>query len=170
MESGGLHDPANRNDMTEVVIGQDDRVGRYVSEGLNDVESLSDFGNFVTIGIEKDGKIIAGAVYNNMRSNGGVPFDMHIAFYASNPAWATRSNMEAVLGYPFEHLKLKRITAIVRKSNKKVKKLISSLGFQYEGKARIAWDGKNDAFIYGMLKEESEMCLENLKDNSHGRR
>ena len=170
MESDRLHDRAYRNDMTSLVYGQDDRVGKFVAQGLHDVSGLEDFGKFVTIGIEKDGEIVAGAVYNNMRSNGDIPFDMNIAFYASSPAWATRSNMEAILGYPFQYLKLKRITALVKKSNKKVKKLISSLGFQYEGKARNAWDGENDAYIYGMLKEEAEMCLDNLKENSHGRR
>jgi len=155
--------------MTKVVYGQDQRVGQFVAKGLHDVDGLEDFGKFVTIGIEKNGDIVAGAVYNNMRSNGAIPFDMNLAFYASSPAWATRSNMEAILGYPFHSLKLKRITAIVMKSNKKVKKLISSLGFKYEGKARQAWDGESDAFIYGMLKEEAEMCLNKLQENRHGR-
>ena len=151
------------------VYGQDERVGKFVAKGLHDVDGLEDFGKFVSIGIEKDGDIVAGAVYNNVRSNGDVPFDMSLAFYASSPAWATRTNMEAILGYPFDHLKLKRITAIVKKSNKKVRKLISRLGFQYEGKARMAWNGESDAFIYGMLKEEADMCISRLKENHSGR-
>lgn len=155
--------------MTTVVVNQDDRIGGFVAKGLNGVESIEDFGKFVTIGIERDGDLIAGCVYNNMRTHENVPFDMNIAFYAKNAKWASRANMEAILGYPFDYLKLKRITAVVRKSNKKVKKLISSLGFQYEGKARLAWDGVHDAYIYGMTKEDAKMCMTNLKENHNGR-
>lgn len=154
--------------MTNVIYKQDERVGKFVADGLHGIDSVESFGEFVTIGVEKNGKLLAGAVYNNMRSEGSIPFDMQIAFYASSPKWATRSNMEAILGYPFDHLKLKRITAIVKKSNKKAKKLITSLGFQYEGKARLAWDGVNDAFIYGMLREEAKMCIAKLKEQVHG--
>jgi len=48
--------------MTKVVYGQDHRVGQFVAKGLYDVDELEDFGKFVTIGIEKNGDIIAGAV------------------------------------------------------------------------------------------------------------
>lgn len=153
--------------MGELVYGEDDLIGQFVAEGLYDVDCVEDFGEFVTIGVADKGKIIAGAVFNNMRVNSGVPFDINIAFYAVNATWATRRNMEAILAYPFDYLKLKRITAVVRKSNKRVKKLISGLGFQYEGKGRRAWDGENDAYIYGLLREEALNCLAKLKENYH---
>ena len=154
--------------MTQIVFGQDQRVGKFVAEGLYGIDGVEDFGKFVTIGIARDNKLLAGAVFNNTRVHNGIPFDMNISFYAKNPAWATRSNMVAILTYPFDQMKLKRITAVVRKSNTKVKKLISTLGFQYEGKARLAWDGANDAYIYGMIKEDADMCLTSLKENHDG--
>lgn len=150
--------------MSVVIVDQNERVGDFVAKGLRDVESVEDFGEFASIGIEKDGALIAGCVYNNMRTNGTVPFDMNIAFFAKNASWATRDNMETILDYPFEYLKLARITALVKKSNKKVKKLISGLGFQYEGKARLAWDGVSDAYIYGMTRADANNCLKTLKD------
>ena len=52
--------------MSGPVYGQDERVGKFVAKGLHDVDGLEDFGKFVSIGIEKDGDIVAGAVYNNV--------------------------------------------------------------------------------------------------------
>tara|TARA_R110002167_G_scaffold103493_1_gene267734 strand:+ start:6099 stop:6563 length:465 start_codon:yes stop_codon:yes gene_type:complete len=154
--------------MSELVFEEDALIGGFVAQGLYDIDCVKDFGKFVTIGVRSKGKIVAGAVFNNYRVHDGIPFDIQIAFYTASPVWATRSNMEAILRYPFDTLKLKRITAVIKKSNKKVKKLISSLGFQYEGKVRLGWDGKADAYVYGLLQEEAEMCIQNLKENQHG--
>ncbi len=156
--------------MSKVIYFEDDRVAGFVASGLDGMQAVEDFGKFVTIGVEVDGEVAAGAVFNNMRSSRGVPYDVSISFYASDPSWATKEHMQVILDYPFKQLGVKRITALCRKANKKVRKLLEALGFQYEGKARLGWDGIYDAFIYGMTARDAENTITSLKESRNGKR
>lgn len=62
-----------------------------------------------------------------------------------------------ILGYFFDHLKLRRMTIIASDDNKTAIKLANRLGFKLEGTMRqsLLVDGKYiDQLIYGMLREE----------------
>lgn len=107
------------------------------------------------IGVCRDGKLAAVAVYTNHRKHpeGG---SVEISFAADSPRWATREAVRLFLAHPFYSLGCHRITAIVEKRRKRSRKLCRGVGFVLEGKARKALPGKRDACIYGLLKEEFE--------------
>lgn len=93
--------------------------------------------------------MIAGAVYHRFR-----PFDCELTFAANSPRWCRKGILRALFHYPFEQMNLKRMTLIVGENNPRALKLNQGLGFVIEGKARKAYDGTNDAYILGILKED----------------
>jgi ribosomal protein S18 acetylase RimI-like enzyme len=75
---------------------------------------------------------------------------------ASEGRWVQRDLINMVLRYPFT-IGCQRITAIIRKDNRKARKLVQQLGFRQEGKLRNAdFDGE-DMFIYGLLSGENRL-------------
>ena len=66
----------------------------------------------------------------------------------------SRASVEAVMSYAFDYLKLRRLTAMIKISNRRARKLAEQIGFKMEGKHRkVTLDGC-DALLYGLLKEE----------------
>lgn len=114
-----------------------------------------DFGPFTSIGIAEDGKLIAGALYHRWRG-----FDCELTFAASSPKWCRKGVLRALFHYPFEQCGVSRMTLIIGENNPRALKLNQGLGFKIEGKARKAYDGTNDAFVLGMLKEECKWIKE----------
>lgn len=109
----------------------------------------------VAIGIERDDRIIAGALYGGMQLDTyGKPFLIEISFASIDTRWATRHNICALLGYPFFQLKVKRVQSTVSKRNKTVRLFLERLGFKLEGVGRQAWVHGGDACMYSMLSGE----------------
>lgn len=99
-----------------------------------------------------DHGIKAAVLYHNYRLT-----DIEVVFAAEpGSRWATRDTINMALRYPFR-IGCNRITAIVRKDNKKVRKLLEQLGFKQEGKLRKADIDKHDLFIYGLLESEARL-------------
>ena len=96
-------------------------------------------------------------MYHNYRKT-----DIEIVF-ACEPGgrWAHRDLMKMAINYPFDQLGCSRITALCRKDNKKVRKLMYQVGFKQEGKIRRADDDGADLFIYGLLPEEYRLGRKN---------
>lgn len=96
------------------------------------------------IGVERQGSIVAVAVFHSWRGR-----NAEISFASDYPLWATRQAISAILSYGFDHLTVKRLTAICRRKHKKVRKLLEGIGFVREGSLRDAYTNDN-AVIYGM--------------------
>jgi RimJ/RimL family protein N-acetyltransferase len=93
--------------------------------------------------------ILAVALYQNYRKT-----DIELVFAAEpNSNWAQRDAMSEVISYPFK-IGCNRITAITRKSNRKARKALQTLGFKQEGKLRRADDDGTDLILYGLLPGE----------------
>ena len=106
---------------------------------------------------EKGVGIKAVVMYHNYRVT-----DCEIVF-AADGDWARRDLINMGLRYPFS-IGCQRITAIVRKDNKKTRKILVQLGFKQEGKLRRADIDKSDLFVYGLLQEEARLeRKENLR-------
>lgn len=114
--------------------------------------------NGATIGISDNGQIIAGAVFTDYRV---MPYgkDIQITFAATSPRWATRSNIRSIFSYPFIQCGCARLTTITGRKNKRARKLIEGLGFRLEGVVRKAYDGRQDAIVYGLLRDEASRWL-----------
>jgi RimJ/RimL family protein N-acetyltransferase len=102
----------------------------------------------VAIGLQQaDGELVGGVVYENF---GLADVNMHVCGEGN---WLTREFLIRVFYYPFIECKLRRVTALVASRNQQTLRFCSSLGFQYEGRARHALPD-DDVIIFGMLRAE----------------
>lgn len=110
--------------MSDTYLANDCRINDFVAKA-NDLKSVPiDF----SIGIERDGEVIAGVIFCDRTSTN---ICMHVA---SKPAtnWITRALMAFTFGVAFDGFKVKRITAFVPESNERANKLDLRLGFKPE--------------------------------------
>ena len=122
-------------------------VSKFVSDNIpGDDEFSPDDPN---IGLLKDGKLIAGVVFNNYCKSS---ICMHVA--ATERGWLNKEFLRACFRYPFKQLKCARVTGLVRTDNKDAQRFDEHLGFKREGLIRKGDDDGCDLIIYGMLKEE----------------
>lgn len=122
------------------MIVSDERVARFVSDRLG-------FGlcpPWTCMGIERDGKIIAGVVFNNFEGA-----DVHVTIAGSG--W-TRAFLRAVGHYAFGTLGCERITAVTERAD--VAGLGLRLGGLIEGRLRSHFGPGRDALLVGILASE----------------
>lgn len=140
--------------MKTVIYGQDERVCQWVNERLNE-----QFKDAVGIGLEENGELIAGVVFDTYTHAG---INMHIAAIPGK-LWMTREYLYRCFAYPFVQLNCRRITGLVREDNEVSKKFVKHLGFEYEGLLREAYMDGTNVVVYGMLKNECRW----IKGNKH---
>lgn len=104
---------------------------------------------FEAIAVLQGDKLVAGILYY---SYFGTSINLSLA--SDTPRAANKTVFKAMLGYPFKQLGCKRVNALIRKGNKRSRRLAEGLGFKLEGVLRkSAPDGK-DLCIYGLLDTE----------------
>jgi len=130
------------------VFGQDQLVANWVQQRLAGLEN--GFGQYSAIGIEEGGVLIAGVVYHDYRR-----FSIQISMASENPRWCSRRTLSILLGYPFNQCRVERVTACTSKNNKRLRSLVTRLGFKLEGTIRRGFDGTQDMLVYGLLKDEA---------------
>ncbi len=124
--------------MTRIV--SDERVARFVSEALG-------FGlcpPYSCAGIEKDGRIIAGVLFNGFEGA-----DVH--FTVAGTGW-TRQFLSAMGHYVFDQLGCLRATATTEQPE--VVMLARRLGGKVEGRLRDHFGPGRDATIVGILRDD----------------
>lgn len=115
-------------------------VARFVSESLG-------FGlcpPYVAVGIEKDGKIVGGALLNHFEGA-----DVHVTLAGSG--W-TAGFVRAVGSYVYDTLGCERMTAVTGCAT--VAGYARRLGGQIEGCMRSHFGPGKDGIIVGILREE----------------
>lgn len=118
-------------------------IGPWVSDGVG-ATWVKDSGS--AIGWLKNGELVAGVIYEQF--NGANVF-CHIRGEGN---WANRTFLRVIFDYPFNQLKVNRITACVGDSNLKSQALVEQMGFELECKlARAIPDG--DLLVYRMFRE-----------------
>lgn len=107
----------------------------------------------VTIGVARNGKIVAVAVFYDYRIT-----SMEVTFVTTSPRWASRENIRAILAYPFVQLGCKRLTAITEEKNRAARAFLERLGFHQEG---VHPDGfeSGAGISYGLLRADAERWL-----------
>ena len=103
----------------------------------------------VCIGVWRNNKLSAVAGYYNYRK-----VDIELSFASDNPRWATKETVAYILAFPFIQLETQRCTAMVLKSNKRCRKLLSGVGFKEEGRHAHAGPNLETMFSYGMTRQE----------------
>ena len=132
--------------MKTTVYGQDAKVIARVGKRIDE----EDFGLAKALGVEENGQLIAGVVFNLYN---GPSICMHVAAVPGK-AWLTKDFLYRCFAYPFIQLKCNRVTGLVRVDNLQAQNFDEKLGFVREGVLRKAATDGTDMIIYGMLKEE----------------
>lgn len=129
-----------------MICQDNERVGRWVIEKAGGVWSE---GN-KAIGIEKDGILKAGVMYDAYTGANG---SISSYFRCDDPKVITKLFYQIVFDYPFNVAKVKRITNIVNENNLHSREITERLGFTQETQLENYFpDG--DAIIYRMYRHE----------------
>lgn len=99
---------------------------------------------YTTMGLEKDGEIIAAFLFNIYTGP-----DIHVTIAGSG--W-TRRFLRDMGQYLFEHLQVERFTAITEKQN--VVDIVYRVGGRQEGLIRNHFGPGRDGILLGVLKDE----------------
>jgi RimJ/RimL family protein N-acetyltransferase len=128
--------------VSKLIIGRE--VVRWVARNTNE---FGDFGCATGIGMERDGRIIAGVAYAEWN---GVNVVCHIASDGSR-RWMTKRYLWTIFDYPFNQLKVGRITVCVGEGNAASRGLVEHMGFTEEARLKDAHP-TGDLLIYSMRK------------------
>lgn len=118
----------------------DERVAKFVGERVNSIIAPP----FTVMGIESQGEVIAGVVFNNFER-----YDVHATI--AGRGW-TRGFLADVGHYVFDQLKCVRLTVVTEQP--KVVRLAERLGGQVEGLMRSHFGAGRDAYLIGILKQD----------------
>lgn len=132
--------------MKRVIYGEDARVAKWVGDLVNENYAAGS----AAIGLEQDGELIAGVVFDLYT---GPSISMHVAAIPGK-RWMTKDFLWRCFAYPFLQLQCNRITGLVRADNLVAQKFDEHLGFKREGLLRKAAADGTDYVLYGMLREE----------------
>jgi len=127
------------------IVCDSERVNAFVADRMG----ITGWSNAVGIGLEEDGELIAGVTFDYYN---GASICMHVAA-VEGKRWMTREYLWFCFHYPFEQLKVKRITGLVPESNLAARKFDEHLGFKLEARMKeAAPDG--DVLVYAMFKDD----------------
>jgi hypothetical protein len=96
----------------------------------------------------RDGDKILGVFIGEFQ----VWFEVRITCAIDDPRFLTRRLLQAIFSTLFS--RAVRLTAQVQPENEAANRIVRHLGFQFEGFMRLAIDGRWDANLYGMLRQE----------------
>lgn len=122
------------------MIVTDERVAAFVSDGCN----VSFCPPYTVMGLEKDGEIVSGALFNVFESA-----DIHVSL--AGYYWP-RSFLREIGRYVFDTLGCGRMTGLTESPY--VVRLIERAGGEVEGRIRNHFAPGRDAFVVGVLAEE----------------
>lgn len=138
--------------MTTRIISNPARVYDFVSQFM----PMAMVAGMKGIGLEKDGELIAGALYEGF--NGQNVW----AHLAGKPGkrWMNREFLWYGFHYPFNEMGVKRISGYVNASNTEARRLNEHFGYQEEARLKGAAPDGGDVILYVMWRENCRF-LEN---------
>lgn len=120
-------------------------VARWMRDRLR--EPIPD--KYEVIAVIHDGRLAAAMLYYNFFGN-----SINLSLVSDTPRCASKGVFKAMLGYPFKQLGVNRVTAMIRKKNRRSRKLAEGLGFRLEGVMRKADPDGRDLCVYGITKDD----------------
>lgn len=122
------------------------RVSNFVAQQLG----IDGWSHCRAIGLEKDGQLIAGVVYDYYT---GTNICLHIAALP-NRRWLNKEFLFYMFDYPFTQLGVKRMTGIIPESNKESVRFAEGLhGCTLEARLKDAHP-QGDMLIFCMFKDD----------------
>lgn len=146
-----------------LLFGRDVIIANWIARELK-LPSADYFAPYVAIGIEENGQIKGGVLYNNYRTDGyGRPISIEISGASLDKRCALRHIIRPLLEYPFCQLRVARVQFTIAKPNMVARRFAERLGFTLEGIARKAHFSGRDAAIYSMLRHECRWINESRR-------
>lgn len=136
-----------------VIVGQKDRVGAWVAER---VRARSGWANYEAIGLEKDGELVAGVVFDSYVE--GARCCMHVA--GEGRTWLNREFLWFCFQYAFVQMGCKVVVGLVNSDNDDALRFDRHLGF--EEVARIP-DGAGDCDLVVLAMQRKKCRWLNMK-------
>ena len=133
--------------MKTTIYGQEQKIVPWVGQKVDEDRFGEDC---VALGLEEDGELIAGVVFNWYT---GASISMHVAAEPGR-RWLNRDFLYRCFAYPFLQLNCNRVTGLVKVDNLDAQRFDEHLGFVKEGVIRQGADDKTNLILYGMLKSE----------------
>ena len=141
--------------MNRLIFGADEYLKTWTAKQIG----IDGFGPSVAIGVQRDGEIIAAAVYHDLRQG-----QIEASIASASLRWASRSVLHALFAYPFHQVGATRLLVQCSEANEKAMKMNRQLGFTQEGRLRQLY-APYDAVLWGMLREECKW----IKEKSNGK-
>ena len=133
----------------KVLLGHDRLVANYVNEkiGIDVTGGTPYVGLAIT---DEVNNFAAGLVVSNFN---GISCEVSMA--SESATWARKGILKYIANYIFIKNQCIRCQLVIRKhrSTWRVRKLVQKLGFTLEGTLKRAYDGRDDALIFGLLAE-----------------
>lgn len=102
------------------------------------------------LGLERDGEMVAGVLYEGFN---GHNVWMHVAA-VPDKRWMSKDYLWYCFHYPFNEMKVSRISGYVNASNEQARKFDEHLGFKAEATLSGAAPDGGDVLIYVMRRED----------------
>lgn len=150
MAGHGLPLPDGRDFVISLVFGEDEKIAQWVSEKIGGC----DFTPCCAIGIVKDGKPLAGVVYNNFIEHKGASVSLEMSVAAESREWLNKQILFALFAYPFIQIGVPRVQSTMAADNAHAIEFNKRLGFTQEGYGRKAYFDGRDCVVTSMLREE----------------
>ena len=139
-------------------------LARWAAIRMPDYRGTVSFWPCYCIGFMREGRLLAVAAFHNASA-----YDMHLSGASDTPMWATRDAIRCMLWYPFVKHRVKRLTTITARDNKRARRFDEKIGFKVEGVHPKAWDGRRDSITYGLMREKA-FDMWQLEEFSDGQR
>lgn len=107
-------------------------------------------GGMKGLGLERDGELVAGVLYEGFN---GKNVWMHVAAEPGSQ-WMTRPFLRYCFEYPFNEMKVDRVSGYVNASNEAARRLDEHLGFKQEARLTGAAPDGGDVLIYVMWRQD----------------
>ena len=133
--------------MTNTLVFDPDKIAPVVQRLIG---KPSPFAACTAIGVEEDGEVIGGVVYEDYT---GHNIFMHVGS-AQRGRWMTREFLRAASAYPFIQLGCDRVTSLIDQTNVSTQKFIEHLGSTLECKLRGAARDGSDILVYVMWRDQ----------------
>jgi L-amino acid N-acyltransferase YncA len=130
---------------SRLVFDDKERVGAWVAE---QVEQTASWGDFYAMGVERDGELVCGVVFNNFNDSNAT---CHIAVTQMTKAFSELLNHAAA--YAFVQCKLRRLTGLVESGNEKALRLDKHIGFVEEAVMKQAGAKGQDVIVLVLWPE-----------------
>ncbi len=138
-------------------------LSRWAAQRMPNFDGSIPWGPCYPIGFVKDGRLLAVAVYHDYRGH-----TIMLSGAAESRLWATKPAIRMLFWYPFMDRGVRRVTTITARKNKRARRFNEKVGFTLEGVSPKEYDGKDDACIYGMLRERCRW-LDDMKEPESGK-